>query len=82
MPYEWTRPGRVPFELMEIWTTWDLYGEWINKEALEDRTMEATEEASQETRFPSQTCQQDTPQRTPARRRENAFGGLKKGFLS
>ena len=30
----------------------------------------------------SPTCKQDTPQRTPARRPENEFGGLRKGFLS
>ena len=61
---------------------WDLYGPTSNKEALEDHTMEATEEISQEITFPSQTCQQDTPNRTHARRQENAFGGLRKGFLS
>ena len=61
---------------------WDLYGPTMEKEALEDHNMEATEETSQEITFPSQTCQMDTPQRTPARRQENAFGGFKKGFLS
>ena len=33
-------------------------------------------------RIESQTFELDTPQRTPARRQANEFGGLKKGFLS